>query len=113
MGKRIAQARKEIENANGIKRNDFAESLGISPRTLTNYEKGHKGPDAEFLMLLCDLYNINLRWLLHGLDDMFCAKPSPEGIAEEVRLMSVEDVLATHELVGRIMLTKVRDQIKQ
>lgn len=111
IGKRIALARKTIEKLHGIKREQFAQTMGVSSRTLTNYETGQKGPGIEFILLLCGLYGLNIRWLVYGIDEMFDPKPSPTGIAEAVRMMSVEDALKSQELVGQIILFKVREML--
>lgn len=44
----------------------FAEFIGIHKNTLRNYELGHRKPDLDFLMTLCEKCEVLPEWLLFG-----------------------------------------------
>ena len=63
---------KNIRGQTSVK--EFAETLGVHPNTITNYEKG-RSPDAEFLTLVCVKYKVNPTWLLTGEGEMKVSEP--------------------------------------
>lgn len=69
----IALRLKNIRGQTSLK--EFAETLGVHPNTITNYEKG-RSPDADFLALVCDKYKVNPTWLLTGDGDMRANEPA-------------------------------------
>lgn len=63
IGARIAQARKE---AGGMTQDELADLLGVSMRSVQNYEAGEVVPWRHF-ELLGEIFNRSLSWFLHGL----------------------------------------------
>jgi len=49
----------------------FAKNLDISRTTLIGYEDGTVAPSTGFLLKICQIYNVNINWLLTGKGDMF------------------------------------------
>ena len=66
IGKRLRDLRKKL----GYNQKNFADLLGITERTLRNYEKGNNLP-SSLLTILIEKFNININWLLTGEGDMF------------------------------------------
>ncbi|KHL96772.1 hypothetical protein QW71_05060 [Paenibacillus sp. IHB B 3415] len=64
IGYRIKCIRKE-ENLN---QTQFSKSIGISQGNLSEIEMGNSNPSAETLIAIRVKYNVNLNWLLTGLD---------------------------------------------
>jgi phage repressor protein C with HTH and peptisase S24 domain len=60
LGQRLKEARGDL------KRDVFARLLDISERSLGNYERGDRVPDAKFLQLMAVNSGINVNWLLTG-----------------------------------------------
>jgi len=63
---------KNIRGQTSLK--EFAETLGVHPNTITNYEKG-RSPDSDFLALVCEKYKVNPTWLLTGEGEMNTSEP--------------------------------------
>jgi transcriptional regulator with XRE-family HTH domain len=51
LGKNIKSVRKK----KGIKQSELAHELGITVRTIQNYESGNREPNMETLMKICDI----------------------------------------------------------
>lgn len=58
--KRIASIREE----NGLSQKAFADSLGVSFRTIQNYERGVTSPNYDFLQNLSKRYNVSMMFLM-------------------------------------------------
>ena len=44
----------------------FAEKIGLSQRTIANYENGDNIPNAEVVTRISDIFGVSLDWLLKG-----------------------------------------------
>lgn len=64
MRERLVQAREFI----GYNRKSFADALGMSYRTVTNYENGSREPGHDYLIKVADFCGCTTDWLL-GLSD--------------------------------------------
>ncbi|WMT40503.1 helix-turn-helix transcriptional regulator [Paenibacillus sp. D2_2] len=64
IGYRIKCIRKEMK----LNQSQFAKSIGISQGNLSEIEMGNSNPSAETLIAIRLNYNVNLNWLLTGLD---------------------------------------------
>lgn len=62
IGKFIAKCRKEQK----LTQQDLAEKLGVSDRTVGNWENGRNMPDLSLFKPLCDLLHITLNDLISG-----------------------------------------------
>lgn len=62
IGQRIAAVRA----SSGLSQNEFAESLGLSPRAYANYERGEREMPVALFKSLCESYRIDPVWLLVG-----------------------------------------------
>lgn len=59
----IAKVLKEYRKQNDLSVNDVViclsqKNLDVSPKTIYGWESGQSQPDADTLMLLCEIYNI-------------------------------------------------------
>ncbi|WP_084654085.1 helix-turn-helix domain-containing protein [Paenibacillus zanthoxyli] len=64
IGYRIKCIRKE----SSLNQSQFAKSIGISQGNLSEIEMGNSNPSAETLISIRTYYNVNLNWLLTGVD---------------------------------------------
>lgn len=64
LGDRIRLVRGEISQT------IFSEKIGITQNTLSRYERNQRVPDAQFIVDLCDSFNISTDWLLLGHGSM-------------------------------------------
>ena len=60
IGDRISQLRGKES------RKSLCEKLGVSIRTLINYENNARMPGADFVAKLCVIYNVTTDWLIFG-----------------------------------------------
>jgi len=67
LGNRIKRAR----NYKGFNQEVLSEKLGISKRTLINYEQNEQEPTATTILNIAKFCNINEAWLLTGKGEMF------------------------------------------
>ena len=62
IGKFIAENRKK----RNLTQADIAEQLGVSNRSISNWENGKNMPDLSLLKPLCEILNITINELLSG-----------------------------------------------
>ena len=61
----------EIIEKTGVLKKEFAEKIGVSTGNLSDWLKGRSEPSAKVLTRICELYHVNINWLLTGKGDMF------------------------------------------
>lgn len=90
MRERLVQAREFI----GYNRKSFADALGMSYRTVTNYENGSREPGHDYLIKVADFCGCTTDWLLGLSDDPRnnASHESEEDLLKK-RLLSVCEVL--------------------
>lgn len=54
----IASALKRLREKSGLTSNEVGEMLGKSGKTVNAWENNRGQPDAEMLIKLCDIYNV-------------------------------------------------------
>lgn len=69
----LAQRLSAVLKVSGLSRSEFSEKLGISERTLKNYENEVTEMSAGILKTLYREYSINIHWLLLGQGSMDAA----------------------------------------
>ena len=62
IGKFIAENRK----AKKLTQSELAEKLGVTDRTISNWENGKNMPDLSFFKPLCDILGISINELMSG-----------------------------------------------
>lgn len=62
VGQRLAAVRTETS----LSQNAFADSLGISPHTYANYERGERELPSALLRMLFETHGIDPVWMLTG-----------------------------------------------
>lgn len=67
LGERIAIARRNI----GMSRQDIAQHLGVTRKTVTAWEKGARAPRANQIVMLSGVLNVGTYWLLEGRADEY------------------------------------------
>ncbi|MFQ9515652.1 MAG: helix-turn-helix domain-containing protein [Eubacterium sp.] len=72
--KKIAQVLKQYRNDNNLKVQDVARllkerSVSVADKTIYGWESGQTQPDADTLLILCDIYNIDNILSTFGYND--------------------------------------------
>lgn len=57
----------EIRKQSGLKQSHFAEKLGVSQVAISNYEKGHRSADVNFIYKLISEFHINPQWFFYDI----------------------------------------------
>jgi transcriptional regulator with XRE-family HTH domain len=65
LGERIRLRREKL----GLKQQDVANALDISPQAVSKWERGENGPDITALRPLARLLDVTVDWLLAGHDE--------------------------------------------
>ncbi|TYP56803.1 helix-turn-helix domain-containing protein [Thermosediminibacter litoriperuensis] len=60
IGERIKSLREERK----ITQQELAQYLGVSQKTISNYEKGERSPDPETLKKIADYFDVTVDYLL-------------------------------------------------
>ena len=95
IGERIARARELA----GLRQEDLADLLGVSTRTVQNYEAGATGAHKH-LRLIAEITAVRLPWLLHG-------EEPAQGDRENDRLTALQgQVSEIRELLDRVLAAR-------
>lgn len=84
IGKFIASCRK----ANNITQQTLADSLGVSFKTVSNWENGRNMPDVSLFKPLCEQLGIKVNELLNGEDDI-----TDNGLVDYIRYQNKKNRL--------------------
>lgn len=60
----LSEKIKELRKARGLSQEEMAERLHVSRQTISKWEKGLSAPNADYLILLADLFEISVSELL-------------------------------------------------
>lgn len=61
---------RELRLEKGIRLKDVAEAMGVTLRTISNYEAGIREPSLDMLVKLCKFFEVSSDYLL-GLSDEY------------------------------------------
>ena len=54
----------DVREGQGLTKSAMAKSLGIAPSTWSSYENDMTFPSQDTIDLFCQLYNVNMGWLM-------------------------------------------------
>lgn len=82
LGQRLRDVRKAVGDP---QRDEFAKEIGISDKSLANYERGDRVPDANVLASYFLKYKVNVTWVVAAEGPMFLdgGPPDPDGSAAD------------------------------
>jgi hypothetical protein len=61
---------RELRLEKGLRLKDVAEAMGVTLRTISNYEAGIREPSLDMLVKLCKFFEVSSDYLL-GLSDEY------------------------------------------
>lgn len=79
---------------------EFADQLGFTYKTISNYEIGKRVPDVEFMHKLMVHRNVDPAWLISGLRGVESSNNLSLGLLKELRItldQSLDRVIANLE----------------
>lgn len=57
---------KFLREGRGKKQSELAQSIGVKPNTVSNYEKGVSQPDYDILKMIIELFNVSADEILYS-----------------------------------------------
>jgi len=95
VGERLKAAREKA----GLLQSEFAERLGLLPRTYANYERGERPISVDAIKALYEMFSVDPVWLLSGPghDPRNIKTPTKPDLLAEI-IIKVEQHLAKHRL---------------
>lgn len=79
LSSRIKMIRESLQ----MSQREFGEKLGVSRDVISNLEYDRVQPKELLIRHICDLYNVNRKWMESGEGPMFCEEPKYSKRAEE------------------------------
>lgn len=73
---RVKAVRKTLR----LSQTAFGERLGVGIGVIKNIEYAYVDPKEPFLSLLCEVFDVNPDWLMHGTGEMFLERDSGDEI---------------------------------
>lgn len=89
LGKRIAQYRKE----KGLRQEDLAEMLGVSPQAVSKWENDQTCPDISLLPQLGKILGVTVDELLSGRAETPAVRLVPEAERKDVKDMMLRVII--------------------
>lgn len=83
LGERLRELRKQCGDPS---RAELAARLGVSEKTIGNYERGDNEPPASILLIFQEQLGVSLHWLVTGEGDMFSTPTSVLNYAAEMQV---------------------------
>lgn len=87
----VGQRLMAIRSAASLTQNDFATSLGLSPRAYANYERGEREMPVALFRQLYTIYRVDPLWVLFG--------PGNEPMFADLRRIDAELLMQVIELI--------------
>ena len=84
---RVKAVRKQL----GLSQTAFGEKLGVGIGVIKNIEYAYVDPKEPFLTLICDVFNVNSDWLMHGTGEMFSERDTEDEIADFLTKIMCDD----------------------
>ena len=100
---------KELRKAQKMNQSELAERIGVSMYTVSVWERGQRRPEYDNLDALCDVFQVNLGYLLGTSED---PTPPSEPSNEDLARWADEDEMESFEHIFRSM-TKLNPTSKR
>jgi len=80
IGNRIRELRKFLN----LTQAEFGERIGLKPTAIGQMENGSRNVTERSIILLCEKYNVNEKWIRTGEGDMFQELPPEDETAAAI-----------------------------
>lgn len=77
IGERLSELRKR----NGLSQEELAERMGLTRQTISKWELGQSSPDIEYVIALCECFDVSSDYLLRGIEPALKEESSEEDSA--------------------------------
>lgn len=103
----IAAALKRLRMATGLKADDVGAMIGKSGKTVNAWENNRGQPDADTLVLLCDIYHVDN--ILDEFSDKKEKGPSKsDELIKAVDALSDDNLIKLEEYIDFLLLQQQR-----
>ena len=108
LGSRIASLRKSA----GMSQAKLAQQLNISASTLGSYEQGRREPSCEILVILAQIFDVSVDYLLTGNIYLHKGNNLRSRVLNWMLSYSSEDLLAlpSKEILSTLLLICLSDE---
>lgn len=78
---------------------ELADQIGVTKKTLSLIENGHRAPNPDILKMLSKKFSLNTEWLMSGKDSpLNVRKPNPDSIDNiQARISTMEAKILNFE----------------
>lgn len=76
IGERVKELRKYL----GLSLESFGNTVGVGRSSISKIELGKNSPSDRTIMLICDKFDVNEDWLIHGEGPMLKEKPDTDDL---------------------------------
>lgn len=91
----IAERIRKVRQEHGLTILELSKKIGVSDRTISNYERGERKPSVDYLALLYEHLEANPVWLICGKGEMFIDLKAQDAATK----FSIEEFLFIPKLV--------------
>lgn len=102
-GMRLGDVREGL----GLTKSAMAKSLGIAPSTWSSYENDMTFPSQDTIDLFCQLYNVNMGWLMTNEGPEYIATSEQEVASERNEILDMLSEGAPSREAAEDLLNKV------
>lgn len=85
---------------------EFADSIGVSGRTLFTYLRAHSKVSVDALAKICMIYNVDANWLLTGEGPIYKSDPASSQVSD---MDSLQPVQQEPEQSKAALLAQIRE----
>ncbi|WP_308776189.1 helix-turn-helix transcriptional regulator [uncultured Bilophila sp.] len=94
---------RQVRESFGLNQMQFVEKMQTSQSTISALEKGDRALNAEVVIRICDLFNLNTEWLLRGTGPMHKGDPKTGDaslISQPQKTQHTENMKSKKEMTG-------------
>ena len=95
-GQKVSRAGARVRmlrNKLGLTQVAFADKIGVKGGVISAWENGTAPVPYGRILIICDAYNVNERWLYQGIGDMFARSRTPVTPSREAAMEFVCKIL--------------------
>lgn len=59
---------RELRIQNNMSQQELADKIHVTKQTISQYERGIREPDYDYLLALCDIFNVSVDYILGKAD---------------------------------------------
>lgn len=97
----------DVREGQGLTKSAMAKSLGIAPSTWSSYENDRTFPSQDTIDLFCQLYNVNMGWLMTNEGPEYIATSEQDVASERYEILDMLSEGAPSREAAEDLLNKV------